>query len=437
MVLRRPILSGRPAVTASSTDPTRRVVAALVGDLSRRPLPPQLPGNIAASRACEDLTQLGNSAVSSFGRRLTDPAVRPDLGEVRSVFGASVTLAEVAAMSAERRRHFLLCLSAKLLRDVPPLRREATEGDIFWPIPLRDWQDLFAGHKLALQLVRSLPADELARWVDRRFIVRLVALFHSADRSEQSAAELLVATVFAVLEGTRAAIFDEILRVLVGFVDGLTPFLCVAPALRFFIKYFNSLAGKWTAAHANVFRDVFCPLFTCDSYEALCQLCTGFYQRDCNFANWALRFMAAHWPRTNSQKAVVYFHHASVAAQFSTVSGDQRLVSTLFGFVVREVQSANFRVALAAIALCVDMQFIGIFTACLPVLLPEIIDAVGVASRHWNEAVREKSNAALLALVPLGQRIRAVSRQESPLVSEEERKDTWVLITQMAADSGG
>jgi hypothetical protein len=40
-------------------------------------------------------------------------------------------------------------------------------------------------------------------------------------------------------------------------------------------------------------------------------------------------------------------------------------------------------------------------------------------------------------LVPLGQRIRRVSCDVPTLTNEEKRKDVWMLITQIAADSGG
>jgi hypothetical protein len=367
--------------------------------------------------------------------------VPPDLCEIRTVVTQSVSFSDVVAMSPDRRRHFLRSLSAKLLRDVPPVPRHVTEGDSFWPIPLSDWQELFAGHKLAFQLVRNLPAEDLREWIDRNFIFRLVSLFHSTDRNEQSSAELLVATLFLTLEEARGTIFSDVLGLLVCFIEGATPFLCVAPALRFFIKYFNSLSGQWTAMYAKMFGEVFFRLFACehthDYYDALCQLCKVFYQLDLQSADWGVQYLASHWPKTNSQKTVVYFHHTSIAAPLSKINENKRLVNTLFGFILRGVQSANFKVALAALALCLDLQFLSIFTTRLPVLLPQIIDAVSALNHHWSAIVREKSQAALQVLVPLGQRTRRVSYDVRALTNEEKRKDVWMVITQIAADSGG
>jgi hypothetical protein len=450
MFLRRPFLSNHPLgpdVIGSSTAPLRRVMPLLAGDLTRRPSPPHsrphvpVAGSSTAYAALQNVSHNTILPLPSLARRVTNFPGHHDFGDIPADFLQSVTLSDVAAMDPEQRRQFLSWLSAKLLRNVPPVPPSVTEGDSFCPIPLPNWQELFAGYKLAFQLLRSLPQEDVVRWVDRNFIFRLVGIFHSADRNEQGAAELLLSTVFATLEFARGAIADDVLNLLVCFIDGIVPFLCVPPALRFFIKYFNSLSGPWTATHAKMFPDVFFRLFTCnhthDFYDPLCQLCQVFYQRNCEFADWGIRYLAAHWPRTNSQKGVVYFHHASVAAPLSKVSENERLVNVLFGFIVRGVQSANFKVALAALALCADLQFLGIFTVWLPVLLPQIIDAVGIATQHWNATVKEKSTAALQALLQLGQRIKSVSRPEKPPVNEEERRDTWSLITQMAADSGG
>jgi hypothetical protein len=360
----------------------------------------------------------------------------PSNEQIAKSLSGDLSLSHYQSMTESERRDFLSCLEARILHAVAPVPRRLTESDAWSPLVIPDWPHLQSCHTLARALIATLPGRELKVWITPAFVRGVVALFHSPDQNEQSAAQALAAALAERLDCTRTPLFAAATSLLENYLASLCPYLCVEPSLRLIVRYFASLSEGWPPAHAAVFRGVLLPLFaadhTVDFYAPLSDACILFYRYDQGFALTALKFLLRHWPVTCSAKKVVFLTHTVVVLTSMRLVGNEHNVERMFACVQEAVGSPNFKVAAAALELCKKIHFLGNFTPVLPYVLPPLVDAIAAQTDHWSDTVRSLVAGAFQPLSELEERLPR-------LVMDEEgqgARGKWMTVFQSAGAGG-
>jgi hypothetical protein len=269
--------------------------------------------------------------------------------------------------------------------------------------------------------------QELHQFASGTFIHRLLRIFHSADRAEQKAAEMLAVAIFERVDIVQLEFFHESLRLIETFSAGLCPYLCMSPALRVCIRYLRFRGDETIAAYQHLFHTTFLPLFSRDHLEdfarPLSDTCLLYYRNDEQLAIVGLRYLLGHWPITNSAKVVAFLGHAGAIITVFNRSGWERLLERFLGYVRFAIRSPNSNVTLAALELMGHAKILDIFRS----ELSELLDAIGELEDHWHNVVRQLAKIAAGKVAQ--EEILASTREPIPT---DDVRGRWADIARMA-----
>ena len=351
--------------------------------------------------------------------------------KVRELVNLLTGTAVCCSLSDETLDDLVSIVTSAVLREVPELPEELLYGETFVPINVENWGDVSVYHELGVAVLKGASRDHLTRLIDCDCIRKLVDVLNSPDRNEQAAIESMVTCMFEQLPEARNTIFRHMLAVVNQYLDGVRVFVAIPSALRFFVKYFNTMSMHWNNHYNGAFRNVFVRLFGGEMlkeyYPQLAEVCSIFYTYDPCAPEFTLKFLLRHWPLTNTTKEVIYLHHLNAIVSFLKWSGHDRLVDHLFAHIRAALSSPNFKVCDAALKLVGDNNFMCYFTSYFPHIIPVLCSDVSQLANHWNDEVRAKAKAVFEILYSISQSAPPVAgvREEQ---SEKDVKATWVAI---------
>ncbi|OHS98183.1 serine/threonine-protein phosphatase 2A 56 kDa regulatory subunit epsilon isoform [Tritrichomonas foetus] len=296
-----------------------------------------------------------------------------------------------------------------LIRNIKDIPKPLIYGDTYSPLYVSNWQALNFIHRLTSILFRVLDSAVLDRWTNEKFIIGLVSMFQSPDQNEQSSLLVLLQQLFDKFTHKQSLIFNNMLKMIIGHIEGIFTFVCIPPILSFFRQFFTLNLNGWNPNFKNTFRCVFFRLFStdfvCEYYQQLSSLCQLFYQNDSSLAIFALEFLLKHWPKSNSTKNVIYIHQISVLAPSLRLSGTEKSIIRMFAMIGASLTSYNFKVASAAIQVCGDPNFICLFTPFFPVVIPPLLRQLSLLTEHWNCDVKNKMKDAFQVIYAIDSRL--------------------------------
>ena len=339
----------------------------------------------------------------------------------------------VEALEAPVQDDLLALVQRTVLREIPEIPKQFLYGDTYAPLSVTSWDQLRVYHKIMLLVIKGLPKERLLRWVDAEFLRRLSGLFNSPDPEEQVSADTIFMCLFEHLPQIRNGIFKAILGVVNLYLDGLRPFVVVSPSLRFFSRYFNTMALGWNPQFNVTFRNVFIRLFSTDMvkefYQQLSELCTVFYKYDAEAPDYALRYLLRHWPQTNTWKQEIFLHHTTVVVPYVKLGSGDPAVPHLFSCIRAALASPNFRVCEAGLKVIGEATFLCYFQESFGQIIPDLCTAVSQVVEHWNPDVQKRAKEVLEIVTS----IDVGSDHHESEQPTKDRTEVWTAIRQAAS----
>ena len=200
-------------------------------------------------------------------------------------------------------------------------------------------------------------------------------------------------------------IFHKILHELELSSNGIISYNGINTILRFFIHFHKNLIGFFLANNNRNFFKYILPLFSrqlsSDYLPSLLEFTSLIAIQHNSIAVITLEYLIKTWPETDSIKGALQFTNVQILAQYLNANQSKLISHRLFGIIANGIQSPNFKIALAAISICSDLQFLSKFSCCSSSIISQIAYPLKEATLHWNNDVVIEARTTIQKLYAL------------------------------------
>ena len=325
-----------------------------------------------------------------------------------------------------------------VFRDIPAFKPPNEFSEFSCIYVVKNWEHIEVVHMILQSLMRDQAA--FCPLIDKEFTFKLVHQLDSPVFEEQQEIENDLKIILESYVGYRSHILHCMLTKLIAYLDGVKYLSwCVAPILRLFLSYFNSLSGPVKQSNFLLFRTVFYPLFATElayHFEApLHDLSLFFQARDPATALWCLKYLKNHWPGTSTRKQILFLHQITIFLPTLPATMFDKVGPLVLQVLAPYITSEHWQVSLNATLFCIDDSFIDVYKPIPDAIDKYLIPAAKVAVGHWREDERElaekfleKLNAFRTASKPA---MRAAAQPRKP--KPESEAVQWTKILELAS----
>jgi serine/threonine-protein phosphatase 2A regulatory subunit B' len=325
-----------------------------------------------------------------------------------------------------------------IFQDVPAVPDPSEHVHIYKTYVLENWVHIEITHYL-LRLIMA-DTDNFSHVLTDDFVRSLVAQLQTPCLAEQHEVELDLLVLLEQYRSCRRLLLHLLLGKVVAYLDGATFLaLSIGPILRMFLVYFLLTPGPIKQPNYLLFRAVFYPLFATDLAfhfaGVLGDVSALFQSRDAATAIWSLTYLSKHWPKTSTQKELVFLHQLMKLVPLLPTTMLEKIGPIIVKTLGPCLTSQSWEITFQAASFCFQDGFLHLFRPVPDLVTKTLISAARVACQHWNSQAREAGAALLeklLAFQFASNRIaRATSRKTVPTPAQIR----WSDVFQMAAEA--
>jgi serine/threonine-protein phosphatase 2A regulatory subunit B' len=237
----------------------------------------------------------------------------------------------------------------------PPSQRTADngfdggEGEVE---PFLDpaWPHLQLVYEFLLRYVVSNETDTKVarRFVDHRFILKLLELFDCEDPRERDYLKAIVHRIYGKFMVYRHFIRRAINNIFYTFVFETDQHNGIAELLEILGSIINGFALPLKEEHKQFLKRALLPLHKPKNmihYQQQLAYCVSqFVEKDAMLAEPILRALLRYWPVTNSAKEVYFVNELEEILELTQVGEFVNVLDILFKQIAKSIQSAHFQV---------------------------------------------------------------------------------------------
>lgn len=247
-------------------------------------------------------------------------------------------------------------VAKNLFRTLPPPCQRTTdngfdggEGEVE---PFLDpaWPHLQLVYEFLLRYVVSNETDTKVarRFVDQRFILKLLELFDCEDPRERDYLKAIVHRIYGKFMVYRHFIRRAINNIFYTFVFETDQHNGIAELLEILGSIINGFALPLKEEHKQFLKRALLPLHKPKNmmhYQQQLAYCVSqFVEKDAMLAEPILRALLRYWPVTNSSKEVYFVNELEEILELTQVSEFVNVLDILFKQIAKSIQSAHFQV---------------------------------------------------------------------------------------------
>ncbi|CAI5465148.1 unnamed protein product [Closterium sp. Yama58-4] len=351
--------------------------------------------------------------------------------------------------------HLTRMLEANLFRPLPPSAHEmagaeSLEAEEEEATMEAAWPHLQIVYELLLRYVVSNETDAKVakRYIDQRFILRLLSLFDSQDPRERDYLKTIVHRIYGKFMVHRPFIRRAINAIFFRFIYEVQRHNGVAELLEILGSIINGFALPLKDEHKLFLVRALIPLHKpkCVAmyHQQLAYCVTQFVEKDPRLADVVVRGLLRFWPVTNSQKEVLFLGELEEVLELTQPPEFHALVHPLFLQLARCLSSSHFQVAERTLFLWNNDYIVTLVAQNRAAILPLIFPALERNARsHWNQAVNGLTINVRKMFLEMDQQLyddcqRHFLKDEARAADVEElRAATWQRLEEAAAARSG
>ncbi|CAI5950657.1 unnamed protein product [Closterium sp. NIES-65] len=296
-------------------------------------------------------------------------------------------------------------LEINLFRPLPPSAHEMSGSESFDPEeeePTMEaaWPHLQIVYEFLLRYVVSNETDAKVakRYVDQKFILKLLNLFDSEDPRERDYLKTILHRIYGKFMVHRPFIRKAINNIFYRFIYESERHNGIAELLEILGSIINGFALPLKEEHKLFLVRALVPLHKpkCVSmyHQQLSYCITQFVEKDPKLADLVLRGLLKFWPLTNSQKEVLFLGELEEILELTQAPEFQMVMTPLFQQIARCLSSSHFQVADTVLVaertlfLWNNDYIVTLVAQNRTTILPLIFAALERNARsHWNQMV--------------------------------------------------
>ncbi|KAK9795235.1 hypothetical protein WJX73_009506 [Symbiochloris irregularis] len=291
----------------------------------------------------------------------------------------------------------IFMLNANLFRSLPANKsgdQDNLDPDEEEPALEPAWPHLQIAYEFLLRYVVSHDTDaKLAkRYIDQRFIVRLLELFDSEDPRERDYLKTILHRIYGKFMVHRPFIRKAINNVFYRFVFETERHNGIAELLEILGSIINGFALPLKEEHKLFLTRALMPLHKpkCVGmyHQPLAYCVTQFVEKDPKLAEPVMRALLRFWPITNSQKEVLFLGELEEILEMTQSQEFAKVCVPIFKQIAKCLNSSHFQVAERSLFLWNNEYIVSLVAQHRQQILPRVFPALEANARsHWNPAV--------------------------------------------------
>jgi hypothetical protein len=390
-------------------------------------------------RQCREFSDypIFQATESSFAPQPPVPALKAKTEALGTLFSILSDSALRVMLSPEFFKALFSALEPDLHRSIPAFTAPNAFSEVPTIYAVKNWNHVLFAHRI-VQLM-TLDREMFSPLLTAEFASFLVHQLETPVLEEREEVEAELHILLGDYVGFRRPMLCIMLAKLVAYLDGVKYLtLSIAPILRLLLTYFTTVRGPIKQTHFLLFRTVFYPLFTRELstfYEiALTDLSYYFQGRDSATAFWCLRYLKTHWPRSNTQKQLLFFKQTALLIPLLPMTIFDRVGPVLLRTIRTCLTSEHFEVAMSAALFCAAPEFIDLLTAIPDEVSAFLMVSARAATAHWNTEAAELAQFLVDSLRTFEIASKPTTRART---ARKKVRFGWLDVIKLAAKEDG
>uniref|UniRef100_UPI00398E770D serine/threonine-protein phosphatase 2A 56 kDa regulatory subunit alpha isoform n=1 Tax=Pristiophorus japonicus TaxID=55135 RepID=UPI00398E770D len=230
------------------------------------------------------------------------------------------------------------------------------------------------------------------RFIDQKFVLQLLELFDSEDPRERDFLKTVLHRIYGKFLGLRAFIRKQINNIFLRFIYETDHFNGVAELLEILGSIINGFALPLKAEHKQFLMKVLIPLHTAKGlalfHAQLAYCVVQFLEKDATLTEPVIRGLLKFWPKTVSQKEVMYLGEIEEILDVIEPSQFKKIQEPLFKQIAKCVSNPHFQVAERALYFWNNEYILSLIEDNSEKILPIMFGSLyRISKEHWNPTI--------------------------------------------------
>ncbi|CAB3397825.1 unnamed protein product [Caenorhabditis bovis] len=285
-------------------------------------------------------------------------------------------------------------VSKNIFRVLPPSENMEFDPEEDEPTLEVSWPHLQLVYELFLRFLESpdFQASIGKKYIDQRFVLKLLDLFDSEDPRERDFLKTVLHRIYGKFLGLRAFIRKHINNIFLRFVYETESFNGIGELLEILGSIINGFALPLKQEHKVFLVKVLLPLHKpkCLSlYHAQLAYCVvQFIEKDSSLTPQVFEALLKFWPRTCSSKEVMFLGEVEEILDIIEPEQFKKILDPLFRRLAKCVSSAHFQVAERALYFWNNEYILSLIEDTSSLVMPIMFPALyRISKEHWNQTI--------------------------------------------------
>ncbi|XP_048391474.1 serine/threonine-protein phosphatase 2A 56 kDa regulatory subunit alpha isoform isoform X2 [Stegostoma tigrinum] len=280
------------------------------------------------------------------------------------------------------------------------------------------------------------------RFIDQKFVLQLLELFDSEDPRERDFLKTVLHRIYGKFLGLRAFIRKQINNIFLRFIYETDHFNGVAELLEILGSIINGFALPLKAEHKQFLMKVLIPLHTAKGlalfHAQLAYCVVQFLEKDATLTEPVIRGLLKFWPKTVSQKEVMYLGEVEEILDVIEPSQFKKIQEPLFKQIAKCVSNPHFQVAERALYFWNNEYILSLIEDNSEKILPIMFGSLyRISKEHWNPTIVALVYNVLKSLMEMNGSLfdeltasyKAERQREKK--KEQEREELWKNLEEL------
>lgn len=339
-------------------------------------------------------------------------------------------------------------VTGNIFRTLPPKEAKEYDPEEEEPALESSWPHLQLIYEFFLRVLESpeFQPSVAKKHIDQKFTIQVLELFDSEDPREREFLKTVLHRMYGKFLGLRAFIRKHINHIFLRFVYENDNFFGIGELLEILGSIINGLALPLKEEHRTFLLKVLIPLHKCrklNFYHAQLAYCiVQFLEKDSALTVDVIRGLLKYWPKTSSQKEVMFLGEIEEILDAIEASQFQHIQEDLFRQIAKCVTSPHFQVAERALYFWNNEYIMSLIDENSNTLLPIMFPALYCISKdHWNQTIVALVYNVLKSFMDMNSKLfdeltaNFKADRQKNLQKEKEREELWKKLEKLGVSS--
>jgi serine/threonine-protein phosphatase 2A regulatory subunit B' len=291
------------------------------------------------------------------------------------------------------------------------------------------WPHLQLVYEFFLRFLESpdFQASIAKRYIDQKFVIKLLDLFDSEDPRERDFLKTTLHRIYGKFLGLRAFIRKQINNIFYTFIYETERHNGIAELLEILGSVINGFAMPLKEEHKTFLLRVLLPLHKAKSlsvyHPQLAYCVVQFLDKDSSLTEPVVHSLLKYWPKVHSPKEVMFLNELEEILDVMESNEFKKVMVPMFNQIARCVSSPHFQVAERALYYWNNEYVMTQINENASVILPIMFPALYKNSKnHWNKTITGLIYNALKLFMEENQKLFDTCTQNYNKQREQEKK---------------